>query len=628
MDIRFRDSSLHRLLGWFPEIVRLSRARLHAQVRLLGMAILVGVVAGVGAVGFYFATRVVEHYALGVVVGYYPEPHPGGEPAIVWPEIFEHSFYPWLLLLVPALGGLLSGPLVFTVAPEAEGHGTDSVIAAYHHGQGQIRPRVPLVKIVASAVTIGTGGSGGREGPIAQIGAGFGSLLGNLLRLRPAERRVLVAAGMGAGIAAIFRAPLAGTIFAAEVLYRSPEFESEVIIPAGFASVVSYCVFGVYSGWQPIFTIPNLAFTNPWQLGPYLLLALFMALLAMLYTRCFYGLKAAFDRLPVRRHFLPAVGAFLTGAVGLLLYYLMGGQHQVLAVLAFGYSAIQDAMTQDTNASAALLLTIALGKILTTSLTIGSGGSGGVFGPSMVIGGCGGGALGLLLHNVVPKLVPHPASFVIVGMAGFFAAAAKTPFSTLVIVSEMTGGYHLLLPSLWVCGLSFILSDQQSIYSSQVESRSRSPAHQGSYVRQVLAEVRVKDFLSPGDAALALRPGDSLATVLSRLSTAPTPVLPVVNEENQLLGVVNLEEVLLASQLPSLTPLVLAEDLMRSDIRPLTPDDTLDRALELFVENDLMVLPVVNDFQQRRVIGTARRFEISGAYVRHLHAPRETSGRT
>ena len=240
-----------------------------------------------------------------------------------------------------------------------------------------------------------------------------------------------MAAGMGAGIAAIFRAPLAGTMFAAEVLYRSPEFESEVIIPAGFASVVSYCVFGAYSGWEPLFTIPDLAFTNPWQLGPYLLLALFMALLAMLYTRSFYGMKAIFDRLPIRRHFRPAVGALLTGLVGLLLYFVVGRQQQVLAVLAFGYSAIQDAMTQDVGVSAGLLLTIALGKILTTGLTIGSGGSGGVFGPSMVIGGCGGSALGIVLHDLWPSLVPHPASFVIVGMAGFFAAAAKTPFSTL-----------------------------------------------------------------------------------------------------------------------------------------------------------------------------------------------------
>jgi len=215
---------------------------------------------------------------------------------------------------------------------------------------------------------------------------------------------------------------------------------------------------------------------------------------------------------------------------------------------------------------------------------------------------------------------------VIVGMAGFFAAAAKTPFSTLIIVSEMTGGYRLLLPSLWVCGLSYILSDEQSIYASQVEGRSRSPAHQGSYVREVLAEVRVSDFLSPEQDMLVLHPNDSLPIVLSRLSTVPIPVLPVVDSDNRLLGVVNLDEAHLASQAPSLTPLVLAEDLMRTGIRPLTPDDTLDRALELFVENDLLVLPVVSDLKQRRVIAMVRRFEISGAYVRHLHAPRETVG--
>ena len=474
-----------RIAAWILHVSWPSGDRIRGQVRLLALAGLVGVVAGIGAIAFYVATRVVEHYALGVVAGYYPEPRPGGESAMSWLPVVQHPLSVGLLLLVPTVGGLCSGILVFTVAPEAEGHGTDSAISAYHHGQGLIRPRVPLVKIVASALTLGTGGSGGREGPIAQIGAGFGSLLGNLLQLRPAERRVLMAAGMGSGIGAIFRAPLAGTMFAAEVLYRSPEFEAEVIIPTGIASVISYCIFGAYSGWEPLFTIPNLTFTNPLQLGPYLLLALFMVLLAMVYTRTFYASKRLFDRLPVRRHFRPAIGALATGCVGVVLYvcvrHFLSQQpepgaadksQQVLAVLAFGYSAIQDAMSQDKNAGALLLLTIALGKIATTGLTIGSGGSGGVFGPSMVIGGCGGGALGIFLHNLWPSLVPHPASFVVVGMAGFFAAAAKTPFSTLVMVSELTGGYALLLPSLWVCTLSFVFSNQQSIYASQVESRA------------------------------------------------------------------------------------------------------------------------------------------------------------
>jgi CIC family chloride channel protein len=612
------------ILGWIPQIVKLSQGRFRTQIRLFGLAALVGVVAGVGAIGFYVATRAAEHYALGMIVGYHPEPRPGGEATLSWLPVSTHPFYPWLLLLVPTVGGLISGVIVFTFAPEAEGHGTDSVIAAYHFQQGQIRPRVPLVKIVASSITLGTGGSGGREGPIAQIGAGFGSLLGNLLRLRASERRVLMAAGMGAGIGAIFRAPLAGTIFAGEVLYSSTEFEPEVIIPAGIASVISYCIYGMFSGWEPLFNIPaDLTFTNPLRLGPYLILALFMALLAALYTHTFYGCKHCFDRLPISRHFRPALGALLTGVVALALYFLLGKNQQVLAVLAFGYSAIQNAMTQDTVVTAGILMAVALGKILTTGLTIGSGGSGGVFGPSMVIGGCGGGALGVVFHHLWPWLAPHPASFVIVGMAGFFAAAAKTPFSTLIIVSEMTGGYHLLLPSLWVCTLSYILSDKQSIYSSQVESRSLSPAHQGSYVRQVLAQVRVSGFLAVGRELLTLSPDDSLAKVIQRLSAAPQSVLAVADAERCLLGVVSLDEVHLASQSPALQPLILAEDLMRSDVHPLTPDDTLDRALELFVENDLLALPVVTSLAGRQLVGMVSRFDISSAYLKHVHGPAE-----
>jgi chloride channel protein, CIC family len=606
-------------LNWFPRIFRLGSDRIRGQVRLLGLAGLVGVVAGFGGIAFYIATRVVEHYALGVGAGYSPEPHPGGEPSLAWLPAVTHALHPWLLILIPTIGGLISGIIVFTFAPEAEGHGTDAVIAAYHNKQGQIRPRVPLVKIVASAITLGTGGSGGREGPIAQIGAGFGSLLSNLLHLRPAERRVLMAAGMGSGIAAIFRAPLAGTIFAAEVLYSSPEFESEVIIPTGIASVVSYCIFGVFSGWEPLFTIPDLTFTNPWQLGPYLLLALFMAILAAIYTHSFYGCKRLFDRLPIRKHFRPAIGAFFTGVVAFALFFLFGQQKSVLAVLAFGYSAIQGAMTQDTHMGALILLTIAFGKIATTSLTISSGGSGGVFGPSMVIGGCGGGALGIVLHNLWPTLVPHPACFVLVGMAGFFAAAAKTPFSTMIIVSEMTGGYALLLPSLWVCTLSFILSGKKSIYSSQVEGRAYSPAHRGNYIREVLAEVRVSEFFSSQQEVISLKPGDSLATILDCLSRDSSSVLPVVNDTGRLLGVVNLEEAYIASQSPSLAPLVLAADMMLGYIQPLTPGDTLDRAQELFIENDLLALPVVDDLKQRKVIGIVRRFEIATAYLRHIH---------
>jgi CIC family chloride channel protein len=610
---------------WFREFCEPIRRRLRSQARLQGLALGVGIIAGLGAIVFYAACQVVVHYALDAVAGYHPE-HPGGEPAL-WSETAQ-PFRPWMLLLVPAAGGLLSGLLVFTLAPEAEGHGTDSVIAAYHSPEGRIRPRVPLVKILASALTIGSGGSGGREGPIAQIGAGFGSFLGSVLGLRPVERRILMAAGMGAGVAAIFRAPLAGALFATEVLYRSTDFESDVIIPAALASITAYCTFGLAFGWAPLFSIPPetldiLIFDNPWQLGPYLLLAVFMALLAMVYTRTFYGLTHRFHQLPLRPHVKPALGAFLSGALGLALYYALGGELKVLEVLSFGYGILQHAMTmppaEETSLFFALvLLAVALGKILTTGLTIGSGGSGGVFGPSMVIGGCGGGALGILLHRFWPALVPHPAAFVIVGMAGFFAAAAKTPFSTLVIVSEITGHYNLLLPTLWVCTLAFLLSDEESLYRSQVEGWSSSPAHQGDYVRTVLAQLRVGQFITPGQDVPVLHPGDRLPQIIEKLSQDSHQALPVVDAEGRLLGVVSLEELVVASQSPDLFPLIVATDLMRTGVIPLKPDDRLDHAMELFVENDLLALPVVDGTSEGRIVGIVKRADVSGAYLRRV----------
>jgi len=437
-----------------------------------------------------------------------------------------------------------------------------------------------------------------------------------------------MAAGMGAGVGAIFRAPLAGALFAAEVLYRSPDFESEVIIPAGLASVIAYSTFGLAFGWAPLFTIPPelagvLTFNNPLSLLSYLLLALFLVVLAMFYTRTFYGLTYLFHRLPIKPHFKPAIGALLTGLLGVSLYFILGHEKRALAVLAFGYGILQDGMTipaaeQADVYLALVLMSVALGKIVTTSLTIGSGGSGGVFGPSMVIGGCGGGALGIFLHWLWPALAPHPGNFVIVGMAGFFAAAAKTPFSTLVIVSEMTGNYNLLLPTLWVCALAFLLSDEQSIYSSQVENRSRSPAHQGDYVREVLTGLRVSQFLTPQQQIPALHPGDQLKQVLDRLSSTSYLALPVTDSEGRLLGVVSLEEVHLAAQFPNASSLLLAADLMRSDVVPLHAGDPLDRALELFVDNDLMALPVVDDTDQK-VVGIVKRFDISSTYLRHVH---------
>lgn len=606
--------------------MELGRRRVRKQARILGLALLVGVVSGLGAILFYSACQLVFHYTLDAVVGFRP-PEPGGEAALF--VECAARFRPWLLLLVAPLGGLLSGWLVFTFAPEAEGHGTDAAIASYHHHQGFIRPRVPLIKIISSALTISTGGSGGREGPIAQIGAGFGSFLGTTFKLTAAERRILMAAGMGAGVAAIFRAPLAGALFAAEVLYFSPDFESEVIMPSALASVAAYCTFGLVFGWNPLFSLTsaqlsNLAFHSPWELGPYTVLAVCCVVLAMIYTRSFYALTHLFHGLKVPQKLRPALGAFLSVLVGLALYASFAADGRVLAVLSFGYGILQTGMMlvagdEGNLRLAAVLFAVAVGKILTTGLTIGSGGSGGVFGPSMVIGGCGGGALGIVLHHLWPALAPHPSTFVVVGMAGFFAAAAKTPFSTLVIVSEMTGGYNLLLPTLWVCTLAFLLSDEQSIYQSQVESRSRSPAHQAEFVRGMLGDLTVGRFLRNLQELQLVALNERLDSIRQRMSADPQGILPVVDATGRLLGMIGVEEVFIALRMDDDGGLVVAADLMRSTSAvPLTLHDPIDKAMELFAVHNLLELPVVDGSETAQLLGTVRRSDIAGAYLRRV----------
>ena len=360
--------------------------------RWLLIGTVLGVVAGLGAIAFQMSLEFVRMLCFRTVMGLEPG-HPGGEaPDFVLP--LAERFVPWLMVLLPALGGLAAGLLVHFLAPEARGHGTDAAILAYHRRGGRIRKRVPLVKLVATVLTMGTGGSGGREGPIAQIGAGFGSFLATRLGMGVKYRRWLLAAGLGAGVGAIFRAPLAGAIFAAEVLYSTADVETEVLLPAAVTSIVAYAVFAAKYGYGQMFTgTPHFGFGNPLELGPYLVLALVVAAGALVYIKVFYGTESLFRRLRMPAWLKPVLGGALTGLIGLVLF-LNVEDPRVVDVLSTGYGVLQDVVAQGPQVGIGVLLLIAFGKILTTSLTIGSGGSAGVFGPSMVIGGTLGAAVG------------------------------------------------------------------------------------------------------------------------------------------------------------------------------------------------------------------------------------------
>ncbi len=559
----------------------------------------IGIVAGLGAVAFNYLTQLGSHAFLDWMAGYRP-PSPPGESAFLPPT--QTPFNRWVLLFLPAIGGILSGWLVFTFAPEAEGHGTDAAIKAYHSDGGFIRPRVPLIKMVASTITLTTGGSGGREGPIAQIGAGFGSFLATRLGLTAAERRVMMAAGIGAGIGSIFRAPLAGALFAAEVLYRDPELEYEVIIPSGVASVIAYCIYCMVFGWGSLFESPDFLFRNPLELGLYAVLALVLVLLSALYVKSFYGVVALFHKLRIPRYFKPALGGLCTGVIGFFWP----------ETLSFGYGFVQQAFNLETTVP--FLLILAIGKIFTTSFSIGSGGSGGVFGPSIVIGGAMGGAVGLMFHQWMPTLVTQPGAFAVVGMAGFFTAVSNTPISTIIIVSEMTGSYHLLLPSLLVCSITYMMSRPWTIFQNQVNRRVDSPAHAGEFFIDILQSIRVKDLIAQVRHVKAIPQDMSFREFRQYFSESEQHYFPVVDQHGKLSSIFSINDVRAVLFSPGIGQLVVMKDIGTSDIITTTLSEDLNSVLQKFTVKNIDSLPVVHDDDARELIGMLNRREVIAYY--------------
>lgn len=611
-------------MAWTRNLKAIARAfDLRSSAKWLFLSGLVGVVAGLGAIVFQVLSHAVIHHALVALAGYVPGETAGEHSA--W-QPMQVTLSPLWLIVVLVAGGLISGWLVQTFAPEAEGHGTDAAIEAFHQNGGRIRRRIPIIKTLASAVTIGTGGSGGREGPIAQIGAGFGSALATALKLSVRDRRILLAAGMGAGIGAIFRAPLAGALFAGEILYREADLETDVVVPSAISSIVAYSVFALSlphdKRFTPLFgTRLNYEMSSFVELIPMAVLAGLLVLVGILYIKSFYGLHALFKRLPMPAILKPALGAGLTGLVALGFYWWMGSDLRALAVLTTGYGVLQQSLnpTGPSGAPAVpavLLFSIAILKILTTSLTIGSGGSGGVFGPSMVIGGCVGAAFGQSLHELFPDLATDPQVYAIVGMAGFFAGCAHAPLSTIIMVSEMTGSYKLLLPSMWVCMLCFLFGRRWSLYSKQVPSRLESPAHRGDFLFDVLEGLRVSDV--PLKDRLTIQESMTLEDITHLIPETRQNYFPVVDVDGGLVGVFSTDDVRSYLYDETLWRLAVARDVMSTQLLTVTPDDDLDSAMRKFTQLNLDEIPVVEVENPRRLKGMLRRKDVIAVYNRRV----------
>lgn len=568
-------------------------ARTQYFARWIVLGILVGIAAGLGAIIFYWLLEQGTDFFLGQLVGYLP-PAPAGEGNHAETIMAR----PWLLPLVVAFGGLISGLLVFTFAPEAEGHGTDAAIDSFHHKAGRVRARVIPIKTIASAVTIGAGGSAGREGPAAQISAGVGSLLGEWLGLDPNDRRILLATGTGAGIGAIFRAPLGGAVLAAEILYTH-DLEIEALFPSLIASIVGYTIFGAWSGWEPIFGAqPSLGFTNPIQLVYYAALGLMCGAVGILYVRSFYGITSVFHHLKLPNWSKPVIAGLLVGAMGLLLPPVIGT----------GYGWLQEGLGAPLTIPIWMLLLLPFAKILATSLSIGSGGSGGIFGPGMVIGGLVGTAFWQVSHAILPGMPESAAPFTIVAMVALFGGVAHAPLAVMLMVAEMTGNLSLLAPAMIALGLATLVIGDYTIYKSQLPTRADSPAHRYQFSFPLLNTLSVREAM--GRVLFTVRQETTAAAALAALAERNLSGAPVVGDGQALVGVITTSDIerVPAGERGSQTLATIMTT------NPVTIDvgATLDVALELLATNRVSWAPVVEG--RNRVVGVISAADVVTAY--------------
>jgi CIC family chloride channel protein len=579
-----------RLSGW------LDRRQPPETVVLMGTALLVGLGAGVGAIIFRWLIDLVQRISF--------EGLNGASPILG----------DYVLILAPALGGLLVGPLIYFFAREAKGHGVPEVMEAVALKGGRIRPIVVVIKSLASSITIGTGGSAGREGPIVQIGSALGSTLGQILRMSDERIRNLVACGAAGGIAATFNAPIAGVIFAMEVILGefTTRYFAMVVLSSVTASVVGRIAFGNI----PAFTVPAYDLISPWALVFYSIMGLLAALVAVAFTRILYLLEDLFDSWQWFPEYLKTpIGGVLLGVGGLLFFRAniaqgWGVPGNPVAFYGVGYEAMEWALLG--QGTIPLLLALTGIKILATSLTIGSGGSGGVFAPSLFIGSMFGGAFGHVVHGWFPAVSSTPGAFALVGMAAVFAGAARAPITSVIILFEMTDDYRLILPLMLATVLSTILAEylsKDSIYTFKLARRG-------------IRLERGKDI----DVMQGVLVGEAMTTDVDTVSADLELIeldrlfaethhhgFPVLDENGELYGVATIQDLARAKERGTWENRTVREIATRSVVTVFA-DDPMWVALKRLGTRDVGRLPVVDRQQPHRLLGLIRRSDIVRAY--------------
>ncbi|XDD50141.1 chloride channel protein [Leptospira sp. WS92.C1] len=526
--------------------------RIRGRRSLYFYCILTGIVSGLGAFLFSRILAFSEYLLLDRAAGL-SLPHPSGEfliesqDVLHWGIPFSDEYRPWLVFLLPVLGGLLTGWIVNRFSPESGGTGSDAMIDSFHNQEGRMNPVVSLVKSVATIFTLSSGGSGGKEGPISQIGAGFGSLLATFLKAGARARRTLLLAGTAGGLGAIFHAPLGGALTSVEMIYRE-DIESDSLIPCIISSVSAYLVYSSLNGFNTVYKVADTEFSRYTDLIFYFGLGILCFLCGDVFIRIFRKVQSFSGSLKISPIIKPALGGLLVGIIGLFLPETIGTGAGVLQVALDGKDPVG---TQGIFSSAyqatglwlvAIFFILAGMKILTTSFTIGTGGSAGMFGPSLFIGGMLGGGVGTLA-----KILMYPdlsvTSFILVGMGAFYAGVASAPIAGMIMICEMIGSYTLLPPLMVVSILTFVLSHKISLYRAQKETRFQSPAHFWDMNRDFLEEIQVKTWKDRLRTLAVTRDHILLSELEEEALKIQASDYIVLDQENLYVGILSLRKV-------------------------------------------------------------------------------------
>ncbi len=548
---------------------------------LLLTAILVGILTGYGAVGFIWLLNQAHWLFFDVILTWLRTPF--GKFAIVF---------------IPVLGSLISGPLISFFAKEAKGHGVPEVMQAIALNGGRIRPAVVVIKAAASAACIGSGGSAGREGPIVQIGSALGSVLGQLFRLSEARIRNLVACGAAAGIAAVFNAPIAGSIFALEIILGefTTSYFGSVVISAVTASIVSR----QYLGDTPAFVVPSYSMVSPWETLLYLLLGILAPLVAWAFVTSLYWFEDKFDAWRFPDALKPAVGAVLLGVLAIFVPNSLGA----------GLEFIGEALAG--NVPITLMLLLIFGKLFATDFTLGSGNSGGVFAPSLFMGAMLGGAFGMVVHQIFPAITASPGAYALVGMAAVFAAATHASITGIIIVFEMSGDYRLILPLMLATVVSTLISmamRKETIYTLKLVRRGIQ-LQSGRDV-DVMQGITVAEAMR--DEAYTIPYNLDLTETVAQLNEYHRRGLPVVDENGDLYGIITISDIKRAIEqgVPSNTPI---KEIAVTNVLVAYPDETMAEVMRRLSVRAVGRLPVVSRENPKKVIGLIRREDFIRAY--------------